>query len=251
MANNKKICVVTNYRTGSTAFTLLKHEEYGVPYGAEAFAPQRPEGLGRIPSRREIMDGYKIFQYEILDLIQSTPNYITELQRDNTEICFKIMPNQIDSGHLREVVKACDKVYYLYRRDFIAQCKSWIAVRRFGDFGNTGFESPSRNFTLDKVKEQHLARAGLSEKVIVEIDPDDPVLNGGYGEVTIPNLIRQLKDCYLEMAKLYKEIPGELICMEDYFTRELKRPYNKQVNFTKEIEIEDFDVESLFTIDNT
>ena len=51
------------------------------------------------------------------------------------------------------------------------------------------------------------------------------------------------------MAELYHTIGGELICKEEYFSGDRFNPYNKEVNWTEDPNIEDYDVESLFTID--
>ena len=53
-----QVAIITNFRTGSTSFTLLKAEEYKLPYKAELFAHNRPEPLGRAKrdeSRRNAM----------------------------------------------------------------------------------------------------------------------------------------------------------------------------------------------------
>lgn len=246
----KKVVIFTNYRTASTSFTLLKSEEYGLPYSAELFSHERMEGLGRIPSRVELQQEYKIHQYELLDLIQSTENLISELRKEDTETCFKIMPNQVESLRNNiDIANACDKVYFLYSRDFIRTVKSWIAVRLHGGFGNTGFKWTSRNYTVEKIKEIHLGRLGKKDTHIVDVDPTCNALNGGRGIVTIPNMRLQIIDNYKRMAEVYREVGGELICKEDYFSGDRHNPYNKKINWLSDPNIEDFDVESLFTID--
>tara|TARA_B100001057_G_scaffold160412_2_gene161052 strand:+ start:661 stop:1419 length:759 start_codon:yes stop_codon:yes gene_type:complete len=248
--NTNKIAIVCNYRTASTTFTLMKAEEYDLPYGGEAFSHEKAQRVGSIPSRIELQQSYQIMQYEILDLIQSDANLMTELRNPSTQLCFKIMPWQVrDDYIIKQILESVDKIYYLYRRDFEATCKSWIAVRRWGDFGKTGFKYQSNNFTYERIREQHLGLLGKDEKHIVEVDPNDPFLNGGMGVVTVPNCINQIRDNYERMKWLYKLYPGELICMEDYFVRDKWRPYNKQVNWVEEIDIPHYDVESGFAID--
>ena len=52
--NIKKVAVVCNYRTGSTTFTLQKAEEYGIPYGGEAFSHEKANQVGSIPARHKL-----------------------------------------------------------------------------------------------------------------------------------------------------------------------------------------------------
>lgn len=248
--NIKTVAVVCNFRTGSTAFTIMKADEYELPYEAEIFSHDRPGRVGSIPQRAQLQKDYFITQAEILDLIQSDANYITELNKPQTHICFKVMPGQVeDMSTMEEIVKSVDKVIYLYRRDFEATCKSWVAVRRHGDFHKTGFIVESPRWSPDRLREVHLGTKGKDEKHIVTVDPDDAALTGGMGVVTVPNCIRQIQDNYERMAELYKKYPGELVCMEDYFVRDKWRPYNKEVNWVRDIDVPEFDVESLFSID--
>jgi hypothetical protein len=248
--NIKKVAVICNYRTGSTTFTLQKAEEYGLPYGGEAFSHEKANKVGAIPARYKLQNEYGIMQYEILDLIQSDANLMTELRKPDVEICFKIMPWQVREDYMiKEILKSVDKIYYLYRRDFEATCKSWVAVRRWGDFSKTGFKVQAKKMTDEFVRETHLGFLGKDEKHIVEVDPNDPMLTGGMGVVTVPNCINQIRDNYERMKWLYSIYPGEIICYEDYFVRDKWRPYNKQVNWVEEIEVPHYDVESIFSID--
>ena len=246
----KKVVIFTNFRTASTSFTLLKSEEYDLPYGAELFSHERQSAIGRIPTRHSLQRDYRIHQYELLDLIQSKENLISELYKDNTEICFKVMPTQVatvqDSIRIAE---ACDKVYFLYSRDFIRTVKSWITVRVHGGFGKTGFLAPARSFSDEKIKQLHLGRHGLDETYKVDMNPNHPALTGELGPVTIHKLRQNIIDNYERMAELYHTIGGELICKEEYFSGDRFNPYNKEVNWTEDPNIEDYDVESLFTID--
>lgn len=246
----KKVVIFTNYRTGSTAFTLLKSEEYNLPYAAELFCHSRQNSIGRIPSRHVLQHGYKIYAYEILDMIQSKANFIAELNMPATEACFKVMPLQVDTLQDNiDIANACDKVYFLYSRDFIRTVKSYIAVRVTGSFGHTGFITKSNAYTVEHAREQVLGILGEEKTFREKIDVNDPILTGLIGNVTIPKLRQAIIDNYERMADLYHTIGGELICKEDYFSGDRYRPYNKEVIWSEEVNIEDYDVESLFTID--
>jgi|TARA_B110000902_G_scaffold30798_1_gene33095 hypothetical protein len=246
----KTVAIFTNYRTGSTAFTLLKSEEYDLPYGAELFSHERQSRVGSIPSRHELQRDYKIWQYELCDLIQSTDNLTAELKKKDTEICFKIMPTQVSTIQDNiNIANAVDKVYFLYSRNFIRTVKSWIAVRVDGGFASTGFKSPSRRYDIEKTKEIHLGRQGHGETHISTIDPKGPKLTGQLGQVSVNSLRKNIIENYERMAEIYHAVGGELICMEEYFTEDKFNPYNKKIIWTEEPIIEDFDVESLFAID--
>lgn len=247
--NIRKIGVITNFRTGSTSFTLQKADHYGVHYGAELFSQEKANGVGRIPDRSVLQKGYKIAAYEILDLIQSHANLIEEINRPEVDVCFKVMPSQVTREELVKIANSCDKLYYLYRRDFRATVKSWIARRTLGDFNKTGFITESRRFTPEYVREVHLGHLGKGEKVIERVDLDDPRLHGQFGTVTAENLMHQIRLNYERMADVYKEVPGELVCYEDYFSGDNYNPYNVETHWSAEPDIIEFDVESLFTID--
>lgn len=248
-----KVCVVTNFRTASTSFTLLKADMYKLPYKAELFSHEKPSALGSIPSRGELVANMRALKYA--DLIQSDANLLFELKYKNTPACFKIMPSHFKNTHkdhteiMHEVLASVDKIYYLYRRDFISQVKSWIVVRRYGDFDKTGFRVDASSHEPDRrLRETHLGLLGNYETHKVTIDPKCRELNGDFGEITIPNLRDQLADNYLQMAKLYKMFPGELVCSEDYFSGKRYNPYNREITWTEEPEIKDLDVEKLFDI---
>lgn len=246
-----RVCVVTNFRTGSTSFTLIKSDIYKLPYKAELFSHEKPSSLGSIPSRGELVANMRALKYA--DLIQSDANLLHELKRN--QACFKIMPSHFKNERkdhtsiMHEVLQNVDKIYYLYRRDFIAQVKSWIAVRLYGDFDKTGFRVDSSSHSQhERLKETHLGLLGNYETHRITVDPKCEELNGKFGEITIPNLRTQLADNYFQMAELYKKFPGELVCSEEYFVGKKYRPYNREITWTEEPEIENLDVEKLFDI---
>lgn len=239
----KTVCIVTNFRTGSSSFTLLKSEEYGLPYKAEMLSHERAYGLGEVQPRWKL----KREKYSFEDRCEMTSavKYLEQLEK-GVPCCFKIMPSHLieDDGHemLRKIVKACDKVYYLYRRDFKAQVRSWVAARATGDWGATGFKRRSPNLTIERLREVHLGLLGKGETVVKNVK----VKNNGEAFWARYN---QLLKNYLVMADLYKEVPGELVCMEDYFSEDKYNPYNRKIIWDEELDIPDFDVEGLF-VDN-
>ena len=239
-----QVAIITNYRTGSTSFTLLKAEEYKLPYKAELFAHNRPEPLGRAKSKYQIQLNHQDWSQEEKDWATSEEFFLQQLEAGHA-CCFKVMPNQIKTeGGMDRVLNKVDKIYYLYRRDFMAQLKSWITVRQKGDFGGTGFMTFKNSRGVDKMRELHLAKLGIGEPVKHHINIDEDWKRNQ--QLRSNNLCTGLIDNYKAMEETMKEHPGELICMEDYF-KELHYPaYNREITWEKEPEIpEDFDVEKL------
>jgi hypothetical protein len=52
------------------------------------------------------------------------------------------------------------------------------------------------------------------------------------------------------MAEIYKRVPGELVCYEDYFSGDQYNPYNREIKWTGEPEIDQYvdtyNIEGLF-----
>lgn len=233
------VCVVTNFRTASTTFTLLKSEEYNLPYKAEMFSHEFPYRLGEAPARWELERQGRLSKFEKTPIDKL---FLQELKKP-TPCCFKLMPEQISDLQVRnEVVDFADKRYYLYRRNFKAQALSWISARLIGNWRETGFRFTAPEFTIERLKQIHLGTEGKEEKIVRVIDKSVRKRT----TLTIEALCEELVGNYIQMSKLYKQFPGELICMEDYFSEERYNPYNKETVWEEMPEIEDFDVESLF-----
>lgn len=245
-----KICVITNFRTGSTSFTLLKAEEHGAPYKGEMFTPtNRPYSLGQAKATWEVHNFLMHLSTEEKDRIQSTDFFIDQLEYGHP-CCFKLMNKQIwQPEKIERMLKSIDKIYYLYRRDFMAQLKSWIAVRQKGDFGGTGFKVTQERY-LDHMTERqtqmHLGRLGKVETVRHHIDLTNQN-NVGWGEKQ-GQLVAELMDGYTWMSDLYKKFPGELVAYEDYFSGEKYNPYNREITWTVDPHVipEGYNVEDLF-----
>jgi hypothetical protein len=252
MSNPKSVCVITNFRTGSTSFTLLKAEEYNLPYKAEMFSHDRPYGLGKAKAKWEVASKMHEYTEEEKRFRISEDLFLDQIAVGEP-CCFKVMPNQVkEEGNMDKLLQTVDKIYYLYRRDFKAQAKSWIAVRRIGDFGGTGFISMEKRKNTEKMKELHLGILGKEQTVKHHIDlTDESTVNWS---VKSGFLIAGLIKNYRDMANLYRQYPGELICMEDYFAERDYPRYNREI--TWEVEPNwpepDFNPENLFkSIDKT
>lgn len=264
MTNN--VVIVTNFRTGSTNFTLDKAEEYDLPYKGELFSHERPHGIGKLLTPAAFNNKFAYKDHNIAELALSNWNIFDEL-RFGAKACYKIMPshfhkrfNQVtkaDMFQIETILSHADKVYYLYRRDFRAQIKSWMAVRRDGSFGHTGFITnvPMTHQTAEddfykRMLQLHRGSYGTTkEPYQATMDPNDPVFLAKT-TMSIRSLVKQLVENYDDMAELYKRVPGELVCYEDYFAGDKYKPYNREITWTGEPEVDQYvtnwDIEGLF-----
>jgi len=127
---------------------------------------------------------------------------------------------------------AADKTYYLYRRDFAAQCRSWIGMSATGDYGNNGFiKDPSRK--ISGINGEY----GKTVKHVIK--SNQQVAN---------SKINQLKSNWEIIRKLYKDLPQfEVVCYEDYFhSINDWKPYNREYTWKNKLNIPEYDVESIF-----
>lgn len=262
MTNN--VAILTNFRTGSTNFTLQKSEEYDLPYKGELFSHERQFPIGNLLSSAEFNFKYKYKDRNIANYALSNWNIFNEL-RHGHPACYKIMPSHLhqrfnrktetDMFQLQTILEHADKVYYLYRRDFRAQIMSWLAVRRDGSFGKTGFITNTplsfKTTEQDYVKRVKQLHGGEieGETFKATFDPDDPVFHART-TMSIKALVRQLVENYDDMAEMYKRVPGQLVCYEDYFIGDKYKPYNRDITWTGEPEIDQYvdnwDIEGLF-----
>ena len=81
------------------------------------------------------------------------------------------------------------------------------------------------------------------------LDPNDPVFHSKT-EIAIKSLVRQLVENYNAMSEMYKRVPGQLVCYEDYFISDKYNPYNREITWTGEPEIDQYvpnwDIEGMF-----
>jgi LPS sulfotransferase NodH len=194
----KKICIFTNYRTGSS------------------FLNSRIANVNRVAALGEKFSYYgtsnnpDIFEKCFRDLT-STPRFAIKLMADHLNF---------DHDKIEQVLNSVDKIIYLYRKDFVAQAKSYIA------------SASTNTYTVNGFKEY----GQTPENSIITID--------ALSHEQIDTYVNVLKENYLTMSYFYKKIPGELRCLENF---EIKKPYKKTIIWKDEEPIiPDFDVESLF-----
>lgn len=260
------VAILTNFRTGSTSFTLEKSKEYNLPYKGELFSHEKPHTIGSLLNIKEFLAKHKYQDHQIATYALSNWNIFDELRR-GADACYKIMPThfnkrfngktKVDLFQLQAVLEEADKVYYLYRRDFRAQIKSWLAVRRDGSFGHTGFITNTaispRATEADYVQRLYQLHSGsfgkTEEPYKATLDPNDPVFHSKT-EIAIKSLVRQLVENYNAMSEMYKRVPGQLVCYEDYFISDKYNPYNREITWTGEPEIDQYvpnwDIEGMF-----
>lgn len=193
----KKICVFTNYRTGSSSLTQNIATLNNIESVGEQFAY---ESVDRDISK---------FEKTFLDI------------HKNNQFVLKLMADHLryNDELINKVLSSVDKIIYLYRRDFTAQAKSYIASYLTHTLGPFGYKEIIN-----------------SKSSIINV-PEN------YTE-HFDNIVNKLKMNYLKMSEFYKKVPGDLLCLEDF---EVKRPYIKTVIWPgPEPIIEPYDVESLF-----
>ena len=119
------------------------------------------------------------------------------------------MPDHIEHSPLKldKIATICDEFIYLYRRDFEAQAKSWIAWHVSGDH------------------EHHWGEMKEYDISITQKDADV--------------YIQQLIDNYHSMKYAYKKYPGRVYCLEDF---PIKTPYDRKYNWLNDIKIPEFNV---------
>jgi|TARA_R110000744_G_scaffold284051_1_gene395395 hypothetical protein len=244
----RNVVILTNFRTGSTSFTLKKSEEYRLPYKGELFSHERPHPIGKLPAKQTIVAQYGYSSYAWVDTYLSRWNLFQELQAGN-QACYKIMPSHFEGDHfqLEKVLAEADKVYYLYRRDLMAQVKSWMEVRHSGSFDKTGFITNNSDEAI-RQPQLHLGTLGDGETYQNTIDPNDPIFVSSRTNVETRHLVTQIDRNYQAMGLMYKKVPGVLVCYEDYFSGDLYKPYNREIKWTSEPQIDEWVTD--WTIEN-
>jgi hypothetical protein len=250
------VCILTNFRTGSTAFTLLKSEQYNLPYKGELFSHERPwdygPALAAFKELENIRDGIvPPDEYSKLGQRDFKQIYKDELKK-GTPACFKLMPDHvvqpwlknIDPEHDLEIAQSCDKVYVLYRRNWADQVKSWVGMRANGEFGKNGLKHDRKSGDprlVDFHWNMHVGTEYQVERVVRDIN----IRDWEFAKLCTG----QLMNNYKRLAYLYKQLPNaELVCMEDFYATQPYKKYNHEFVWSNgEPEIPDFDVEGLFT----
>lgn len=252
MSEINTVCILTNYRTGSTSFNLLKSQEHNVPYKGSLFALSRPWGYGDVLAEWEEnemkdADPSITFNRSSLTFKQIFMNNVAA----GMPACFKLTPDQVyqhwvedDPEHDLQIAESCDKVYILYRRDFRAQALSYIGMRCNGEYNHNGISHQYKSGNPRKVDfywKTHVGTSYNDDKVVREIKLNNQEFADG--------LIRQLTNNYNRLSELYTRLPNaELVCMEDFFGQTDYLPYNHEfVWLNGEPQIPEFDVEGLFS----
>lgn len=188
----KRICIFANYRTGSTTIIEKIVENNNLPGLGEYFRIMNI-GYARLLPFEKVLRNFNSMN----------------------EFVLKIMADHVghDMQKLSDIVTRCDRIIYVYRRDFKAQALSWLAADSTASYND-----------LKK-------------------------LDGSVAELIVPNLtpeyvdkqVDMLKNNYITMGKLYKKYPGEVICLDDF---ETKDPYTRKYVWTNgQPEIPEFNVE--------
>jgi hypothetical protein len=114
----KKICIITNYRSGSSSFCTALSDFNKLPNLGEYFNPVSYDGTG-FTIDKALRNLYSMNRYVL-----------------------KIMPGHLrhDPGLLNTVLSHADKVIYLYRRNFVAQVKSLLAANSTNSFCVNGYK---------------------------------------------------------------------------------------------------------------
>lgn len=194
-----KILVITNYRCGSSYYghTLaakLKLANYG-----EILNSNNKNGTATVPG---------------------TASHREKLNTLSDGV-YKIMPDQVCDVPLEEWIDAVDLHVFLYRRDFIAQAKSWIAINETNDWYNNGLVGNPFTGKYGTLVTHTIAP---SQEIA---DRRTQQLIGNW------ETIRTVYECY----------PSEVVCLEDF---NYTKPYNKKYIWESEIQIADYDTESIF-----
>lgn len=175
----KKICVLTNYRTGSTFFIR------------ETFLTNRIMPMG---------------EWEHFNSNQNF-NFLIQQLTERSAFVFKLMPDQINFSYNKynDILGECDEIVYLYRRDFEAQAKGWIAWNIAGDH------------------DHHYGEIKTYDVKVSQEQADK------YSQQLIEN--------YMFMKNSYKKFPGNVYCVED-FPHQI--PYARRYTWDKDIKIPEF-----------
>ena len=175
----RKVCVLTNYRTGSTFFIR------------ETFLSNRIMPMGDW----EHFNNNKSFEFLLDELKQ------------RTAFVFKLMPDQIqlDEAKYNDILGECDEVVYLYRRDFEAQARGWIAWNMAGD---------------------HDHHYGELKRYDIKITQE-----------VADKYCQELIDNYKFMNKSFKKFLGNVYCLEDL---PIQVPYSRIYNWQSQIVIPNF-----------
>lgn len=107
------LCLLCNYRVGSTTLTKQLAQDHRLVQGWELFGDKR----GVYPTKENILANQKLdYVDDLIRRISLKPTF------------FKLMGDQImwDPAIMDRIAEVCE-IQYLYRRNFTAQAYSWTA----------------------------------------------------------------------------------------------------------------------------
>lgn len=139
----KKICIVTNYRSGSSSLCTAIADVNKLPNLGEYFNIATYDGTG-FTIDKALRNLYSMNRYVL-----------------------KVMP-----GHLRHnpdllstVLSHADKVIYLYRRNFASQVKSLLAANSTNSFCINGYTEYDQSPETSIVRVPELSEAFIQENI--------------------------------------------------------------------------------------
>lgn len=182
--SRKSIGIVCNYRVGSTNIV------------------RNMAAKEKLPNRWEIFNDCRGFLATAENLREKNDNsHIDRIMRqiEQCPCVFKVMGDQLlwDMQHIHRLAK-CTEFVYLYRRDWQAQVKSWVAWIDAGDRGHR----------YGKVKEYHI-------DVTQEFFDDQAHI---------------LKRNYEFMEQVFAAYPGDKMCLEDF---PVQKPYDRRYTWSR------------------
>lgn len=203
----RKIVIFTNYRAGSTTFfteyakanRFVSSACLGEYFGS-FFGATHQEKLEDIPFDK-MFKNFSTYNKFCLKLMASHTNY--------------------NESNIEKILSKCDKIIYLYRRNFTKQALSYIGANR------------TNSYSLGMPEENNFTNENNTE-----------VINVPYvSNLFVNSCISILKKNYEYMAKFYNKYPGPVYCLEDLGGN---KPYNKEMIWNNKPVIPEFDVEGLF-----
>lgn len=141
--NEKKICVVTNYRSGSSSFCTALSDFNKLPNLGEYFNLASYDGTG-FTIDKALRNLYSMNKY----VLKIMPGHL----RHNPEL-------------LNNVLSHADKVIYLYRRNFVAQVKSLLAADSTNSFCVNGYKEYDQSPENSIIKVPELSNSFIQKHI--------------------------------------------------------------------------------------
>lgn len=239
-----KVCLFTNYRTGSS-YTIAKIAgRSNIPGIGEYF---NHSNFGQDKSVYRLLPKTKD---KFADHQFTFDTAFKNFSSMENGAALKLMGDHVDHDFrkLNAIVDQCDSIIYLYRRDFKAQMLSILAADYTKNYGPGDamkwvFSMQDAHYNLARWKSKEEIEKRI-EKKYKAAQTSESIITQPISAETIARYEKTLKDNYNTMAKFYKTHPGKLICLED--TKD-QYPYKNNVTWENgKPDLNDFDVEGLF-----